>query len=100
MKNASDRMPLLLTGVRQCKKTWVMNTFGQRYFEDVAYFVFEENQLFSSLFEYDLNVDRIIEELSIIHGKEIIVGKTLVIFDEIQACPKAITSLKYFCENK
>ena len=99
-KNSSDRKPLLLTGVRQCGKTWAMNTFGQRYFEDVAYFVFEENQLLSSLFEYDLNVDRIIEELSIIHGKEIIVGKTLVIFDEIQACPKAITSLKYFCENK
>lgn len=53
-KNSSDRKPLLLTGVRQCGKTWVMNTFGQRYFEDVAYFVFEENQLLSSLFGYNL----------------------------------------------
>ena len=100
-KNAEDRKPLLLTGVRQCGKTYVCKAFGEQYFEDVAYFYFEGNKGLSSVFEYDFDVDRIIDELgNVIRGKEIVPGKTLVIFDEIQACPNAITSLKYFCENK
>ncbi len=100
-KDSADRKPLLLTGVRQCGKTYVCKKFGEQYFEDVAYFYFEGNKGLSSVFEYDFNVDRIIDELgNIIRGKVIIPGKTLVIFDEIQACPNAITSLKYFCENK
>ena len=100
-KNSADRKPLLLTGVRQCGKTYVCKEFGEQYFEDVAYFYFEGNSALASVFEYDFNVDRIIDELgNVIRGKEIIPGKTLVIFDEIQACPNAITSLKYFCENK
>ncbi len=100
-KDSPDRKPLLLTGVRQCGKTWAMKDFGERYFEDVAYFIFEGNQGLSSVFEYDFDIERILDELgNVIRGKTIIPGKTLVIFDEIQACPKAITSLKYFCENK
>ncbi len=100
-KDASDRKPLLLTGVRQCGKTYVCKQFGEHFFEDVAYFYFEGNRGLASVFEYDFDVERILDELgNIIRGKEIIPGKTLVIFDEIQACPKAITSLKYFCENK
>lgn len=100
-KDADDRKPLLLTGVRQCGKTYVCKEFGEKYFEDVAYFYFEGNKGLISVFEYDFNVDRIIDELgNVIRGKEIIPGKTLVIFDEIQACSNAITSLKYFCENK
>ena len=100
-KDSVDRKPLLLTGVRQCGKTYVCKQFGERYFEDTAYFYFEGNKGLSSVFDYDFDVDRIIDELgNIIRGKEIIPGKTLVIFDEIQACPNAITSLKYFCENK
>ncbi len=99
-KDSSTRKPLLLTGVRQCGKTWAMKDFGERYFEDVAYFIFEGNQALASVFEYDFNTNRIIDELgNVIRGKTIIPKKTLVIFDEIQACPKAITSLKYFCEN-
>lgn len=99
-KNADDRKPLLLTGVRQCGKTYVCKEFGEKYFEDTAYFSFEGNQALASVFEYDFDVERIIDELgNIIRGKEIIPEKTLVIFDEIQACPKAVTSLKYFCEN-
>lgn len=99
-KDAADRKPLLLTGVRQCGKTYVCKEFGERYFEDVAYFYFEGNKGLSSIFEYDFDVNRIIDELgNVVRGKEIIPGKTLVIFDEIQACPQAITSLKYFCEN-
>lgn len=100
-KNAADRKPLLLTGVRQCGKTYVCKEFGKTYFEDVAYFYFEGNRGLASIFEFDFDVNRIIDELgNVIRGKEIIPGKTLVIFDEIQACPNAITSLKYFCENK
>lgn len=100
-KDAVDRKPLLLTGVRQCGKTHICKEFGKQYFEDVAYFYFEGNQGLASVFEYDFDVERIIDELGkIIRGKEIVPGKTLVIFDEIQACPKAITALKYFCENK
>lgn len=100
-KDAKDRKPLLITGVRQCGKTYVMKDFGQQYFEDVAYFYFEGNRGLASVFEYDFDVDRILDELgNVIRGKAIVPGKTLVIFDEIQACAKAITSLKYFCENK
>lgn len=100
-KNATDRKPLLLTGVRQCGKTYVCKEFGKKYFEDVAYFYFEGNKGLASVFEYDFDVNRILDELgNVIRGQEIIPGKTLVIFDEIQACPNAITSLKYFCENK
>lgn len=100
-KNSSDRKPLLLTGVRQCGKTYVCREFGERYFEDVAYFYFEGNKGLASVFDYDFDVERILDELgNMIRGKEIVPGKTLVIFDEIQACPNAITALKYFCENK
>lgn len=100
-KDDADRKPLLITGVRQCGKTYVCKEFGEKYFEDVAYFYFEGNKGLASVFEYDFDTDRIIDELgNIIRGKEIVPGKTLVIFDEIQACPNAITSLKYFCENK
>lgn len=100
-KDRTDRKPLLLTGVRQCGKTYVCKEFGERYFEDTAYFSFEGNKGLSSVFDYDYNVDRILDELgNIVRGKEIVPGKTLVIFDEIQACPNAVTSLKYFCENR
>ncbi|MDE6962833.1 MAG: AAA family ATPase, partial [Lachnospiraceae bacterium] len=87
-KDLPDRKPLLITGVRQCGKTYVIKEFGNRYFEDVAYFYFEGNRGLSSIFEYDLEPERIIRELgTIVRGKEIIPGKTLVIFDEVQACP-------------
>lgn len=99
-KTSTNRKPLLITGVRQCGKTYVMQDFGNKNFEDVAYFNFEKNEMLSQVFVSDLNTDRIIQELSIIHGKKIIPGATLVIFDEIQACPRAITSLKYFCEEE
>ena len=92
--------PLLLTGIRQCGKTYICKEFGKRYFEDTAYFYFEGNNGLQSIFEFDLNPERIIKELeALILKRPIQPGKTLVIFDEIQACPKAITSLKYFCEQ-
>ncbi len=99
-KNSRTHKPLLLTGVRQCGKTYIIKQFGKEYFDDLAYFNFDENNLLHSLFDVDFDVNRIIRELgSIFHDKEIKTGKTLVVFDEIQACPRAISSLKYFCEN-
>ncbi|MEE3453814.1 ATP-binding protein [Dialister sp.] len=99
-KDAPGRKPLLLTGVRQCGKTYILKDFGKEYFEDVAYFNFDKSPSLGQIFEYDLDVQRIVEELTIARrGKPIILGATLVILDEIQVCPKAISSLKYFCED-
>ncbi|MCR5836663.1 MAG: ATP-binding protein [Lachnospiraceae bacterium] len=99
-KEKKNRKPLLMTGVRQCGKTYIIKAFGNSEFEDMAYFNFDGNTGLKSIFEYDFDVDRIIDELSnIVHGDNIIQGKTLVVFDEIQDCPRAIQSLKYFCED-
>lgn len=99
-KEKKNRKPLLMTGVRQCGKTYIIKEFGKEEFEDTAYFNFDGNTGLKSIFDYDFDVERIIDELSnMIYGNKIIVGKTLVVFDEIQDCPRAIQSLKYFCEN-
>ena len=99
-KNRKNRKPLLVTGVRQCGKTYLIKEFGANEFEEVAYFNFDGNEGLKSVFDYDLNIERIIDELgSIVYGKRIIPGKTLVVFDEVQDCPRAIQSLKYFCED-
>lgn len=99
-KTSPDRKPLLLTGVRQCGKTHSLKAFGETEFAGCAYFNFEENSSLASVFAHDFDVKRIVEDLSnVFWGQRIAPGKTLVIFDEIQACPRAITSLKYFCEN-
>lgn len=100
-KENKSRKPLVMTGLRQCGKTYTLKQFGADFFEDTAYFNFEENPSLCSIFDQDFNIERILDELgNIFRQKEIVCGKTLVIFDEIQSCPKAITSLKYFCENK
>lgn len=99
-KNKKKHKPLMLLGVRQCGKTYIAKKFGEEQFANVAYFNFEGNSALNSIFEYDLDVYRIIDELgTIASNNSIIPGNTLLIFDEIQASPKAITSLKYFCEN-
>ena len=99
-KNKKRRKPLLVTGVRQCGKTYSLREFGKNEFEDCAYFNFEKSEGLAQIFDYDFDVHRIVDELgSIARGKKIIPGTTLVIFDEIQACPRAITSLKYFSED-
>ncbi len=99
-KNKSSRKPLLVTGVRQCGKTYLIKEFGTSEFEDLAYFNFDGNDAIKTIFDYDFNTERILEELSsIVLGRKIVAGKTLVVFDEIQECPRAIQSLKYFCEN-
>jgi predicted AAA+ superfamily ATPase len=95
-----ERKPLMINGVRQCGKTYILKEYGKRYFENTAYYNFEQNQKLASIFDFDFDVNRIIKELTVAAGgPKITEGKTLVIFDEIQACPKAITALKYFCES-
>lgn len=98
-KNKAKRKPLVVTGARQCGKTYAIKEFGTQEFKNLAYFNFEGNEALKSIFDYDLNVKRIVEELAIYSSQKIEAGKTLLFFDEIQACPKAITSLKYFCED-
>ena len=99
-KEKKNRKPLLVTGVRQCGKTYLIKEFGRTEFEEMAYFNFDGNTGLKSIFDYDFNVERIMDELgNVIYGKKIISGKTLVVFDEIQDCPRAIQSLKYFSEN-
>lgn len=93
------RKPLVLKGVRQCGKTWLLREFGEQNYPDVAVFNFEENPSLCSIFEQDLDVKRILLELGVTRGKAIQPEKTLMILDEIQACDKALTSLKYFQEN-
>lgn len=94
-----DRKPLILRGARQVGKTWLLKEFGQRCFEDVCYINFEQKGLLESIFEGTLAPERIIEQLSVYNGKRIEPEKTLLIFDEVQEVPRALTSLKYFAEE-
>jgi predicted AAA+ superfamily ATPase len=98
-KESRDRKPLIIEGIRQCGKTWILKNFGEAEFKDIAYFNFEYDNRLEKIFDGDLNASRIIKDLSIIRNKSIQPGITLLILDEIQICPRAITSLKYFCEN-
>ncbi len=99
-KNEKNRKPLLITGVRQCGKTYLMKEFGADYFEHVVTVNFEKNEAYGEVFNRDYDPDRILRELGfLIEGKPIDPLRTLVIFDEIQACPRAITALKYFAES-
>ena len=98
-KNSPYRKPLILKGVRQVGKTWVLKEFGKRYYENVAYFNFDENEEYKQFFETTKDVDRILQNLMLASGENIVPEKTLIIFDEVQDCPKVINSMKYFCEN-
>ena len=98
-KNSSSRKPLILQGARQVGKTYSVLTFGKTYYDSVAYFNFENNKELVKIFDRDLDPERIVRELSINIGKSIIKKNTLIFFDEIQSCERALTSLKYFNEN-
>ena len=98
-KNSPYRKPLILMGVRQVGKTWLLKEFGKKYYENVAYFNFDENEEYKQFFETTKDIKRILQNLMLISGQKIEPEKTLVIFDEIQDCPQVINSLKYFCEN-
>lgn len=98
-KNSEDRKPMILKGARQVGKTWLMKQFGQTCYDSFAYFNFDEEQELKSIFETNKNPQRIIDLLTMISGKKIEPEKTLIIFDEIQECPEALNTLKYFKEN-
>jgi len=98
-KNNPAKKPLMIFGARQVGKTYSVLAFGKENYEDMLYFNFENNAPLNSVFEKDLDVNRILTTLSALSGKKIIPERTLIFFDEIQSSPKAITSLKYFCEN-
>lgn len=96
---APNKKPLILKGARQVGKTFVVMEFGKTHFERFHHFNFEENKELKGIFEKNLDPRRIIEELSYVRQIPININSDLVFFDEIQECPKALTSLKYFCEG-
>ncbi|MFU0572401.1 ATP-binding protein [Gardnerella greenwoodii] len=98
-KNSPYRKPLILKGVRQVGKTWVLKEFGKLYYKNIAYFNFDENKEYKQFFETTKNVERILQNLMLASGQKIEAENTLIIFDEVQDCPEVINSMKYFCEN-
>src|SRR5690554_4943808 len=98
-KEDPARKPLLLQGARQVGKTWLLQEFGKKEFKDVAYFNFEEQPELKQFFENTKDVERILQNLSLVHRREILPQHTLIVFDEIQECNAVLNSLKYFCEN-
>jgi predicted AAA+ superfamily ATPase len=98
-RDSSRRKPLILQGARQVGKTWLLKQFGEQYFEDVAYANFEETPSVAGLFEGDFDAERVFSGLRAITGARVKAGQTLIVLDEIQACPAALTSLKYFAER-
>ena len=98
-KDKPGRKPLLLTGVRQCGKTYIVKKFAEESFQSFVYVNFESADSLTAIFDYDFDVNRIINELESHYKTNIVPGETLLFFDEIQECPRAITALKYFCEN-
>ncbi len=98
-KNSENHMPLIIQGARQVGKTWLMKEFGKQEYTQVAYISFDNNPRLDTLFQKDFNIKRIIDGLNIEVGFNITPKETLIIFDEIQENPLALTSLKYFSEN-
>lgn len=98
-KNSEHRKPLILQGARQVGKTYTVLNFGRTHYENVAYFNFETNPKLNETFQENISPDYLIPILSHIAGVSIVKEKTLIVFDEVQLCERALTSLKYFCED-
>ena len=98
-KNSIRRKPLILQGVRQVGKTWLLKDFGRTEFENIAYFNFEEQPELKQFFQQTKDVRRLIQNMSMVNGSPIHPQRTLIILDEIQECNEALNSLKYFNEN-
>ena len=98
-ESSEDRKPMVLKGARQVGKTWLMKEFGRLAYDSFVYFNFDEEEELKSIFEANKNPQRIVELLSLIAGEKILPEKTLIIFDEIQECPPALNTLKYFKEK-
>ena len=98
-KNSEHRKPLILQGARQVGKTYTVLNFGRTHYENVAYFNFETNPKLNETFQENISPDYLIPILSHTAGVSIVKEKTLIVFDEVQLCERALTSLKYFCED-
>ena len=98
-KDSPRRKPLILNGARQVGKTWLLKEFGRTHFDKMAYVSLDNDEIARSFFERDFDTERMLDDLSLHTGVQITPNDTLIVLDEIQACPLAITSLKYFCEN-
>ena len=98
-KAKKNRKPLIIRGARQVGKSWLMKEFGTREYDDMIYVSFDNNERMANLFEGSMNVERLIAGLELYAGRKIVPETTLLVFDEIQETPKALTSLKYFNEN-
>lgn len=98
-KRSKTRKPLIIMGARQVGKTWLLKKFGNSYFDSVAYFNFDRQPELKQFFDNTKDPNRIIQNLSLVLGKPILPGQTLIIFDEIQECNQALNSLKYFNEE-
>ena len=98
-KNRKNRKPLILKGARQVGKTYILKEFGEEQYENIAYFNFDHDETLKGLFLNTKDPKRILEQLVFATGKVIKPEKTLIIFDEIQECPDALNSLKYFQEE-
>ena len=98
-KESNRRKPLIIEGARQVGKTWLMKEFGRLYYTDTVYINFDSNTRMAELFASDLDTDRLIMGLELYSGRKIDPDHTLIIFDEVQEVPRALSSLKYFCEN-
>lgn len=98
-KVSKKRKPLIIHGARQVGKTWLMKEFGQNEFENVMYINFDNDSLAKDIFDMDYNIQRIISSLKILKETDFKADNTLIIFDEIQECPRALGCLKYFCEE-
>jgi hypothetical protein len=98
-KDKANRKPLIIQGARQIGKTWVMKEFGRMYFKHVAYFNFDRTEELAREFELTKDPQRLLKILTLYCSEPLIPGQTLIIFDEIQECNKALNSLKYFCEE-
>jgi predicted AAA+ superfamily ATPase len=97
-KDSSARLPLILQGARQVGKTFALLKFGKSHYRNVAYFNFENNPELHSVFDRDISPAHILPQLMLLANQTIFEANTLIIFDEIQACERALTSLKYFAE--
>lgn len=98
-KQSRHRKPLIIEGARQVGKTWLMKEFGRQAYENTVYINFDSNSRMIELFASDLDTDRLIMGLELYAGHKIDADNSLLIFDEVQEVPRALTSLKYFCEN-
>jgi len=98
-KDDPNKKPLVIQGVRQCGKTYLIEEFAKRYYSDIVHYRFDRDAKSKEFFKQDLDPQRILKDFGVARGKSVKPHETLIIFDEIQECGNAVTSLKYFCED-